>query len=935
MQLRHLLFTSLVLNAPALSSPFTQDDGGSSRAVLVKAQEAQAEVDLLLKQVQEAQEGVAAKRILLAPPVLVEAEADDRGYLGVQMRIEDGVMVIEAVMPGSGAAEAGLQAGDRILRVNKIDLKKDGASDKLAKLKAGSSAKVMYLRDGDKGQVKVELCPLGKLNGEEKVKSQKTVKLQKNVASEVTVDVKPETVTRRFVVEGDPQVQTRVERRVRADAPRVLELSGKATGQGIRVLRSGDGEGQVFELELDGEGADQLPEGARRFIAKRRAAGGGEGQVMVFGIGEGPESEVADHDEDSSEVHVRRINASDGRRMHLATPDGKRMEVHVDVDVEKSDAPKPHGRAVVRVQTDDGDEEVMEIELDGEHLKGLPGRVRELIKEHGGDGEHRSMRFKFDDKNMEGMREHIRELVEERVGDGMRRGMQFKFDGGDLEGMREHLRELVGERGGDGEHRVMEFKFDGDHLKALENLPEHIHELIEEHAGDGRRMVMKFESDGEHMEGLDKLPERIREAISKRGGRGEGLSQGFFIRSDDEDHDHGDGHDHDAHADHDKSHNVMRFGGGSGLGAGGFWNSKGTDKPQKIEFDVKVDGKGKGAPHMFDVDTKAFMPQIRIRREESKGAKSHSEGSHSGGTWHSIISRGDRGHNSGKPSQSKSHGSMGSGHKGCPQCSAGSFRSHIQSRGHGSSHGSRSLHSSHGESHGSARGGSHGSRGSHSMHGSHGESHGSAHGGSHGSHGSRSMHGSHGGSHGSARGGSHGSCGSRSMHGSHGGSHGSARGGSHGSYGSRSMHGSNGGSHGGAQGGSHGSHGSQGSHSTHGSHGGAQGGSQGGHDGESRRHGSGGVSFMWTPEGHGEEARLHELPADVDFWSVSSAPDGGAPPETAGASLMQGITQGGHAFFVPDADAGMDELLKHIEELEARLSEMEALIERFSSRLGR
>ena len=58
--------------------------------------------------------------IAAALPALVAGTSRERLPilgLGVQLREEDGVMAIVAVVPGTGAAEAGLQAGDLLQRV--------------------------------------------------------------------------------------------------------------------------------------------------------------------------------------------------------------------------------------------------------------------------------------------------------------------------------------------------------------------------------------------------------------------------------------------------------------------------------------------------------------------------------------------------------------------------------------------------------------------------------------------------------------------------------------------------------------------------------------------------------------------------------------------------------------------------------------------------
>jgi len=96
----------------------------------------------------------------LARLVALAPLPSERGYLGVRIDLEEGMSVVE-VMPGGGAAEAGLAAGDRILS---IDGQSTGAEDDvqavLSSLEAGKSAAVVYERDGKKHKAKVALRTL-------------------------------------------------------------------------------------------------------------------------------------------------------------------------------------------------------------------------------------------------------------------------------------------------------------------------------------------------------------------------------------------------------------------------------------------------------------------------------------------------------------------------------------------------------------------------------------------------------------------------------------------------------------------------------------------------------------------------------------------------------------------------------------------------------
>jgi membrane-associated protease RseP (regulator of RpoE activity) len=75
----------------------------------------------------------------------------NRGYLGVQHETvagEDGIRVLQ-VLPGTPAERAGLKPGDRILRVNGIEIARgDSFADRIASLKPGSTVE-LSIRRGD------------------------------------------------------------------------------------------------------------------------------------------------------------------------------------------------------------------------------------------------------------------------------------------------------------------------------------------------------------------------------------------------------------------------------------------------------------------------------------------------------------------------------------------------------------------------------------------------------------------------------------------------------------------------------------------------------------------------------------------------------------------------------------------------------------------
>jgi hypothetical protein len=110
MQIRHLFLTSLIISGSALASTSLQHQEAPSQEMIELVGQAQAglagvEVDLLLEQLEAAQDGMEAKQREATAP---KGQGPDRGYLGIQMTLEDGVMLVGSVMPDSGADKAGL-----------------------------------------------------------------------------------------------------------------------------------------------------------------------------------------------------------------------------------------------------------------------------------------------------------------------------------------------------------------------------------------------------------------------------------------------------------------------------------------------------------------------------------------------------------------------------------------------------------------------------------------------------------------------------------------------------------------------------------------------------------------------------------------------------------------------------------------------------------
>lgn len=200
-------------------------------------------------------EGIAAEIAELAGRVQDEAregtqEKTQRGYLGVQMNLEDGLNVV-GVLPGSGAAEAGLRAGDRILEVNGESTTDDDITEYLQGLEAGETAEVVYARGDIRRRARIRLRALSAIQGGEPAEAQET---EDALLEEFEVEA-PEEEGGLIAVEADDFGELRG--RVRDVVLRELDGEGRiAIG-----ARAGDGESRVGEsrvLRLGGEEDDDV-----------------------------------------------------------------------------------------------------------------------------------------------------------------------------------------------------------------------------------------------------------------------------------------------------------------------------------------------------------------------------------------------------------------------------------------------------------------------------------------------------------------------------------------------------------------------------------------------------------------------------------------------------------------------------------------------------
>ena len=90
------------------------------------------------------------------PPV---QDSSERGYLGINMTVEDGAMVVQRVLSDSPAERAGLRPGDRITRIGEHKIENEQALGRhLGGLRVGQTVMIQIDRDGWVRDVEVALA---------------------------------------------------------------------------------------------------------------------------------------------------------------------------------------------------------------------------------------------------------------------------------------------------------------------------------------------------------------------------------------------------------------------------------------------------------------------------------------------------------------------------------------------------------------------------------------------------------------------------------------------------------------------------------------------------------------------------------------------------------------------------------------------------------
>jgi hypothetical protein len=370
-----------------------------------------------------------------------EAPVDDeRGYLGIYMDVTDRGIVVNGVIPGSPAEEAGLAEGDLIVLIGQLDFRKEGSIEALEELKAGSEVVVrgftpeVYAGAKYKGRVRfshtVTLATAGDigLSGEE----------SKEAAPRVSVPMVP------MIIKADPNKPW-----IKGDSP--LEIEKKEAEAG-RVLK------EIRKLEEEIESG----ESGRERVRIRRLRRSDDSDNTEHG---GIWIENEEGHGNRSEIEVERVIEGRDLQFH-----GSSGDVHTEVWIKgpgDSQARRISGsgsdheglerRLRVRLEGVDQNSDDLEILIKGlnERLQAHQGGGRELSEDIGlnirellGDL-HGEIEIHVDVQTQEG--EASSELHfhrEVRRGDGEEDGHVFRMlpskDGAGREGSRHMVLEMIG-----------------------------------------------------------------------------------------------------------------------------------------------------------------------------------------------------------------------------------------------------------------------------------------------------------------------------------------------------------------------------------------------------------------------------------------------------------------------------------------------------------
>ena len=81
--------------------------------------------------------------------------------LGVRMTDESGEVIVESVVPGSTADNAGVKEGDIILKLSGVEIKENfDLVYEVGQRNSGDQAKLIVLRDGEQVELNITFIPM-------------------------------------------------------------------------------------------------------------------------------------------------------------------------------------------------------------------------------------------------------------------------------------------------------------------------------------------------------------------------------------------------------------------------------------------------------------------------------------------------------------------------------------------------------------------------------------------------------------------------------------------------------------------------------------------------------------------------------------------------------------------------------------------------------
>ena len=520
-------------------------NGAGDYEVLDSADLAGLNIDLALPVVDVAIEGddeILSE--LSALGYLADDEGGERGYLGVQMSLEGGLNVL-GVLPGSGAAKAGLKEGDTIVSVNGKSTKEEGITEYLQSLEAGDTVKVVYARkDSDKlKKTKIKLMTLEAIEGGAE---------------------EPEEIEEEIELPARGRIQ------LQHDGDDFNELRAHVKDVVLQEIEGGESHGMRRHIAL------ATPEGDERRVVLH----GHSGAIELDDVTKGTITIVGDGSGDGHGVHVFKAQGGQGGRMLRLSPDASQGDRHITVRVDATAEPSQgfFFDATSGHQHDADD-----------HAQGK----RRVVVKRVENGEESVEEYSFGDG--EGIPDHIRERLHEHAdtGDGVRR-MRVRSEGADTS--HDHDVEIHRAHGGavgngrvviktsiNGNEDVEEFAFGGD------DLPEHVRRLLEEHnvqlhgLGDGGKRQIRIRKGGDGGHDVEKDVVIIRGdgqggAVGKwiaEAHQGGDMPEGVWttrigrnhvlhMTDDHDEHEH-EAHDHDGHNDDAHGqHGIFEFRGPDG-----------------------------------------------------------------------------------------------------------------------------------------------------------------------------------------------------------------------------------------------------------------------------------------------------------------------------------------------------------------------------------